>query len=117
MLWPKLTAMYGYKFASQFGETPDETWITCLKGITGRQMANGLNECLTRHPEWPPAALQFRSACLGIFTDKDGTEINHGGRAYKLFDRKTAITDQTELAKRKKAGRSALDDMLGMLKP
>ena len=100
---------------SQFGETPDETWITCLTGITGRQMADGLNECLTRHPEWPPAAVQFRSACLGIFIEKDGTEVNHGGRAYKPFDKKTALTDQTALAKRKEAGRSALDEMLGMM--
>ena len=79
-------------------------------------MADGLNECLTRHPEWPPAAVQFRSACLGIFIEKDGTEVNHGGKAYKPFDRASALTDQTALAKRKVAGRSCIDDMLGSLK-
>ena len=78
-------------------------------------MADGLNECLTRHPEWPPAAVQFRSACLGIFIEKDGTEVNHGGRAYKPFDRKSALTDQTALAKSKKAGASALDSMKELL--
>ncbi len=79
-------------------------------------MADGLNECLTRHPEWPPAAVQFRSACLGIFIEKDGTEVNHGGKAYKPFDKSRALTDQTALAKRKVAGRSCLDDMLGSFK-
>ena len=78
-------------------------------------MADGLNECLTRHPEWPPAAVQFRSACLGIFIEKDGTEVNHGGKAYKPFDESRALTDQTTLAKRKVAGRSSIDAMLGLL--
>ena len=78
-------------------------------------MADGLNECLTRHPEWPPAAVQFRSACLGIFIEKDGTEVNHGGKAYKPFDKSRALTDQTAIAKRKVAGRSCLDEMLGSL--
>ncbi len=35
--------------------------------------------------------------------------------AYKVFDRKKALTDQTTLARRKKAGRSALDEMLDMV--
>ncbi len=35
--------------------------------------------------------------------------------AYKVFDKKSALTNQTALAKRKVAGRSHLDDMLGML--
>jgi len=79
-------------------------------------MANGLNECLTRHPEWPPAAVQFRAACLGRFVEKDGTDVNHGGKAYKFFDRKKALTDQSTLARRKNAGRESLDDILGTLK-
>jgi predicted Zn-ribbon and HTH transcriptional regulator len=36
--------------------------------------------------------------------------------AYKVFDKKAALTDQTALAKRKVAGRSCLDEMLGSLK-
>jgi len=87
-LWPKLSAMYGYRFMSQFGETPDSTWASCLKGITPRQIADGLNNCLEMHPEWPPGAAQFRAACLGKHLDADGNDSSwqHKSAAYKMIN-------------------------------
>jgi len=116
-LWGKMGAMYGHKFASQFGETPDETWITCLTGISGRQMADGLNHCLTHHTEWPPGAAQFRALCLGQFIDKDGNDSSwqHAGQAYKEFQTEKLIESDEITTKRKKAGHSALSDMKKLL--
>jgi hypothetical protein len=86
-VWPKLQAMYGYKFTSQFGEMPDSTWASCLMGITPRQIADGLNSCLEMHPKWPPGAAQFRAACLGKFMDADGNDSSwqHNSSAYKML--------------------------------
>ena len=116
-LWGKLSAMYGYKFLSQFGEEPDKTWETCLKGITGRQMADGLNHCLTHHLEWPPGAAQFRGLCLGQFIDADGNDSSwqHAGAAYKQFESTKLIESDEITSKRKKAGKSALSDMKKLL--
>lgn len=61
-----MTAMYGHKFTSTYGESAHETWVTVLIGITGRQIADGLNACLENYPEWPPGAAQFRALCLGL---------------------------------------------------
>ena len=106
--------MYGHKFTSQFGEQPTETWVTCLKGVSGPQMANGLRECLERCLEWPPAAAEFRNMALGRSVAKDGTEINHGGLAYKWFDRKTALTNGTRSDRKSRAAKEC-KSILGML--
>ena len=114
-LWEKLAAMYGHKFSSQYGETPDETWVTCLRGISGRQIADGLNACLTRFPEWPPGAVQFRSLCFGIVLDKEGNDIGweHRTAAYKEFAPALPI-GTTERKKRRETGRQELDGILNM---
>lgn len=87
-LWTKLTAMYGHKFTAQFGKSPDETWITCLVGIGGREIANGLNACLEEHPVWPPGAAQFRALCIGEYTDDEGNKSKwqHNSAAYLEWD-------------------------------
>ena len=78
-----------------------------------RQMADGLNTCLERYPEWPPAAAQFRAVCLGKVVDKDGNEIwEHGTAAYKYFDRSTAIEDLTTKQKRKENGQKECSKLL-----
>lgn len=67
---------------------PDSTWVSCLKGITARQIADGLNNCLEMFPEWPPGAAQFRAACLGKFVDSEGNESSwqHSSSAYIDFN-------------------------------
>jgi len=89
--------------------------VTCLKGITGQQIADGLNACLEYHTEWPPGAAQFRGACLGKHIDKHGNEMTAATKAsYRKFDRVPQITDEKMLSRRKKAGLSALDHMKGL---
>ena len=109
--------MYGHKFASQFGETPDDTWVTCLRGISPRQIADGLNACLESHPVWPPGAAQFRGLCLGLIVDKDGLD-NWEHRKMAALARepkKIALPIGEELRKeREAAGKKVLSDILGM---
>ena len=46
-LWRRMTAMYGHKWASQYGECDaDETWSIGLAGVTPDQLAAGLRHCL-----------------------------------------------------------------------
>ncbi len=132
-LWPLMTSMYGHKFSSQFGEHPEETWESCLKGITGRQMADGLNNCLDAYPEWPPGAAQFRAMCLGKFIDKDGNDSSWQHRSAAYIDYRDAahpsndpnsreyvkkapkgIEHQGYVSRRKKAGKRALDGMMDL---
>jgi len=80
--------MYGYKFVSQFGDEPSDTWVSCMDGITSKQMADGLKKSLDKHKEWPPAAVEFRAMCLGEDEEKSW---EHGSLAYKKFDESTAL--------------------------
>lgn len=90
-------------------------------GISGRQMADGLNECLESYPEWPPGAAQFRALCEGRFIDKDGVDAswehkgieraNREAKARREIDRKL-IEDESYQERKKKVGRKHLDDLL-----
>ena len=75
-LWPRMTDLFGYKFTSQFGESPSDTWVRCLEGLTGRQIASGLQALVDDTPDWPPGAGNFRSLCLG--RGKSLEESQHG---------------------------------------
>lgn len=116
-LWPLMAAMYGYKFMSQFGESPDSTWAKCLKGITGQQMATALEASLNEYPVWPPGAAQFRAMCLGLSLDEDGKEC--GARA-GMYDTRPTDYMKTKLAlpkdpsKTNEAHDKAMDAMRGM---
>ena len=69
-LWVKMTEMYGHRWTANFGEKADSdhSWASVLKGITGQQIANGLNALVEKPDEfdWPPPANVFRAMCLQV---------------------------------------------------
>lgn len=69
-LWIKMSEMYGHRWTSNFGVSanPGHSWASVLKGLTGLQIANGLNMLVEKGDEfdWPPPANVFRSMCLQV---------------------------------------------------
>lgn len=69
-LWIKMSEMYGHRWTSNFGASaePGHSWATVLKGLSGQQIANGLNALVEKGEEfdWPPPANVFRSMCLQV---------------------------------------------------
>ncbi|VFT09141.1 Uncharacterised protein [Pseudomonas aeruginosa] len=69
-LWVKMTEMYGHRWTSSFGDNPnpDGAWATVLQGLTGQQLAHGLNMLtfMGSRFDWPPAAPTFRELCLSV---------------------------------------------------
>ncbi|WKL53102.1 hypothetical protein Q1W70_00410 [Pseudomonas kielensis] len=69
-LWIKMSEMYGHRWTSNFGVSadPGHSWATVLKGLTGQQIANGLNTLVEKGDEfdWPPPANVFRAMCLQV---------------------------------------------------
>ena len=71
-LWRRMTAIYGHKWASQYGDSDaDNTWAFGLDGVTGEQFADGLHHCIsmsadrvrTGEEDWPPTLGEFRAFC------------------------------------------------------
>lgn len=62
--------MFGHTWLSQYGARPDgiggDTWAAALAGITGAQLATGLQATLALGSDYPPSAPKFRALCLGI---------------------------------------------------
>ena len=71
-LWIKMAELYGKKWTGSFGVSVDQShaWAATLGGMTGEQIAVGLNALATTQDkqlqEWPPAAGQFRALCLEL---------------------------------------------------
>lgn len=63
--------MYGHRWAATYGETFGDSgptgamWQVALKGISNRQIAQGLHACITRDDgAWPPSLPEFRAMCI-----------------------------------------------------
>ena len=69
-LWIKMSEMYGHRWTSNFGVSadPGHSWASVLKGLTGQQIANGLNTLVEKGDEfdWPPPANVFRAMCMQV---------------------------------------------------
>lgn len=64
-LWKRMIELFGYKFSSSFGETPNDTWARVLSGLSAVDVCVGLNACVERWEEkFPPDAREFRNLCL-----------------------------------------------------
>jgi len=63
--------MYGHKWTSVHGVEVDKegVWAKGLKGVSPREIADGLNLIVTGGDKWPPGTPEFRKLCLfGIDT-------------------------------------------------
>lgn len=67
-LWLAMTETYGHRWTSNFGVSVDQNhaWAKHLSGVTGRQIANGLNALSGVVDGWPPSAPEFRAMCLQV---------------------------------------------------
>jgi len=83
-----------------------------MKGVSGQQMAIGLELCRDNSPEWPVGSAEFRAYCLGkgAKTEKelrqkaiDADESRRVSREFRLSD--TGAQDRA-----KKARDSAMKD-------
>lgn len=128
-LWPMMHDAYGYKWSSQYGDSPSETWVGALQGVTGEQIAKALNACSEIFPEWPPGALQFRAICEGRDfrnLDKQGIDVTYQHRAIERADRerleakqaaeRLRLEDQNYDERNREAGCSTLESLKGLLK-
>lgn len=65
-----MAELYGHRWTANFGASadPGHSWATVLKGVSGQQIANGLNALVAKADEfdWPPPANVFRAMCLQV---------------------------------------------------
>lgn len=80
-LWEQMTYLYGHKFTSTNGESAvvdgvltdvAKTWSIALTGITGDQIATGLQACVNSGNEWPPSVPGFVAMCKSSNTNEHG---------------------------------------------
>jgi hypothetical protein len=75
-LWERFMAAFPGTWAARMGESPQradgtltvagDTWARDLAGLSGPQLARGLERALASCKEWPPTLPIFKAWCLGI---------------------------------------------------
>lgn len=60
-----MAEIYGHRWTASFGERIDQNhaWASVLAGMTGAQIATGLNHLVSARLAWPPTAPEFLSFC------------------------------------------------------
>jgi hypothetical protein len=71
-LWRRMIEIYAHRWTAAHGESVEAdgssagTWAKGLSGISGQQLAAGLEACIVRADAWPPTLPEFRAMCIGI---------------------------------------------------
>jgi hypothetical protein len=66
-LWILMTEMYGHRWTSSMGETPNETWTAACKVFGDQEWRNAVNMAKQSTDDWPPSLPTFRRwAYLGM---------------------------------------------------
>lgn len=69
-LWLRMAEIFGHRWTSTFGETPDSgaglTWSQALKGMSAAQLRRGVAAAALGPNAWPPTLPEFRALCLGV---------------------------------------------------
>lgn len=106
MIFAKLSRIYLSKWSDQFEDTDSQNqymdeWMAGLAGLSGEQIAAGLEKC-REQVDWPPSIAKFRKLAVG-----DGRR--HVGRAYNPYQKILPKPRNLGVAKSAIAGlRSAL---------
>jgi hypothetical protein len=60
-----MTEIFGHRWTASFGVSADQShaWASVLGGMTGEQIAVGLNAVAALEEKWPPAATEFKALC------------------------------------------------------
>ena len=112
-LFKKLQAIYLTKWTSALEgieETAMVEWSQALRGLTGEQIKNGLDNL---SDEWPPSAIGFRALCEG--KGVNGFGLDYVPECYRETKRERLIeSDENKEAHKKayKAGMTGIKNIL-----
>lgn len=105
-LWQRMGEMFGNKWSSQQGESPNDTWVRGCAGLSEAQLAHGLSTTLRENYDWPPSLPSFRAMCAG----------NWEARIHRPFIPPRAIEDLGARERNMAAGNAALAEIYMLLK-
>lgn len=64
-IWLRMAETFGHKWTSNYGTSPNQSWIDGLADMTVDDLRNGLSNLRGWQDDegWPPTLLQFRALC------------------------------------------------------
>lgn len=72
LVWVALAGLYGSRFTTPFGVTPDGVpaalWRTTLGGLSEADLRTGIAALMASGEDFPPSAPAFRALCLEVLS-------------------------------------------------
>lgn len=126
-LWEQMTYLFGHKFTSTYGESAvvdgvltdvAKTWAIALTGITGEQIANGLEACVNKGEAWPPSLPEFVAMCkkqgLNEFGLNHTPQYHHG--CYRPIRDRSKLISSDDREKRRIVTKDIIHSAANMLR-
>ena len=73
-LWQRMTEIYGHRWVSSYGSTPNDSWVAALGEMPAGELKTGLDTMLKECLQWPPTLTEFISYCKPPRVDPIHTE-------------------------------------------
>jgi len=61
--WQRMASLYGHKWTSAYGSSPDDLWTSALTMLGSEQIRMGLEACVLSGDAWPPSLPEFVAMC------------------------------------------------------
>lgn len=99
-LWRFMSEFYGAAFASQYGDTPNASWVHALRELEPRDYRRGIDLLTHRDNSFPPNP--------GEFVAMIGNDTSWERQHHKIIDTTHLIEDTTAKEKRCADGLDAI---------
>ena len=66
VLWRRFSGLYGFTFASQYGDDPTIEWEMACNGLEPQEIKAGLEKMVSsgNYKKFPPNPIEFRALCM-----------------------------------------------------
>lgn len=64
--WKRMSGLFGYKWASQYGELPSGEWLTLINALSEDNINIGIKNMVATSNGWPPTPIEFNFICSNI---------------------------------------------------
>lgn len=65
--WERMTGLFGYRWASQYGKLPTKEWAMLINHLSMEAIETGIKNMTASNKDgWPPTPIEFNNLCKGI---------------------------------------------------
>lgn len=65
--WERMTGLFGYRWASQYGKLPTKEWAMLINHLSMEAIESGVRNMVASNTTgWPPTPIEFNALCTNV---------------------------------------------------